>query len=71
MEMPSEKCNILEFNQYMKSDKMPCIIYTDIESSVKIDGCASNSEKSSIQQQVSIFLVDIQSQLYGLLIVQK
>ena len=33
--MPSEKCNILEFNQYMKSDKMLCIIYTDIESSVK------------------------------------
>ena len=32
--MPSEKDNILEFNQYMKSDKMPHIIYADIESSV-------------------------------------
>ena len=30
--MPSEKDNILEFNQYMKSDKIPCIIYDDIES---------------------------------------
>ena len=30
--MPSEKDNILEFNQYMKSDKMPYIIYVDIES---------------------------------------
>ena len=30
--MPSEKDNILEFNQYMKSDKIPCIIYADIES---------------------------------------
>ena len=28
--MPSEKDNILEFNQYMKSDKIPCIIYADI-----------------------------------------
>ena len=30
--MPSEKDNILEFNQYMKSDKMPYIIYADIKS---------------------------------------
>ena len=30
--MLSEKDNILEFNQYMKSDKMPYIIYADIES---------------------------------------
>ena len=29
--MPSEKDNILKFNQYMKSDKMPYIIYADIE----------------------------------------
>ena len=30
--VPSEKDNILEFNQYMKSDKMLHIIYADIES---------------------------------------
>ena len=30
--MPSEKNNILEFNQYMKSDKMLYIIYADVES---------------------------------------
>ena len=30
--MPSEKDGILEFNQYMKSDKMPYIIYADMES---------------------------------------
>ena len=30
--MLSKKDNILEFNQYMKSDKMPCIIYADIKS---------------------------------------
>ena len=32
---PSEKDIILEFNQYMKSDKMPYIIYADIESLIK------------------------------------
>ena len=46
--MPSEKDNILEFNQYMKSDKMPYIIYADIESLIrKIDGCANNPENFS------------------------
>ena len=30
--MLAEKDNILEFNQYMKSDKMPYIIYGDTES---------------------------------------
>ena len=33
--MPSGKGNILEFNQYMNSDKMSCIIYADIESLIK------------------------------------
>ena len=45
--IPSERGNILEFNQYIKSDKMP-YIYADIVSLVrKIDGCAINWEKSS------------------------
>ena len=30
--MSSEKGNILEFNQYMKSDKMQYIIHADMES---------------------------------------
>ena len=30
--MLSEKDNILEFNQYIKSGKTPYIIYADIES---------------------------------------
>ena len=30
--MSSEEDNILEFNQYMNSDKMPHIIYAGIES---------------------------------------
>ena len=42
--MPSEKDDILEFNQYMKSDKIPCIIYADIESLIKKNRCANNPE---------------------------
>ena len=46
--MPLENDNILEFNKYMKSNKMPYIIYADIESLIKkIDGCENNSENSS------------------------
>ena len=46
--MLSEKDNILEFNELMKSDKMSYIICADIESLIrKIDGCANNPEKSS------------------------
>ena len=30
--MPSEQDYILNFNQYMKSNEMPCNIYADIES---------------------------------------
>ena len=35
MLMPSENNDILGFNQYMKSDKMPYITYADIESLIK------------------------------------
>ena len=46
--MPSEKDNILEFNQYMKTDKMSYIIYADIESLFKnVDGCENSPEKFS------------------------
>ena len=46
--MSSEKDNILEFNRYMKSDKMPYIIYADMESLItKTDGCVNNPENSS------------------------
>ena len=46
---PSEKDNILQFNQLMKSNKMPYIIYSDIESLIKIriDGCVNNPENTS------------------------
>ena len=41
--MPPEKDKILEFNKYMKSNKVPYIIYADIESlSRKTDGCVNN-----------------------------
>ena len=34
--MPSGKNDLLEFNQNMKLDKMPYIIYADIEFLIKI-----------------------------------
>ena len=61
--MQSERNKVLEFNQYMKSDKMPYIIYTHIESLIlKIHGCGNNPQKSSAMKMVSIFLVSIQGQ---------
>ena len=46
--LPSENYNIVQFNQYMKSDKISYIIYGDIESLIKkIDGCLSNPENNS------------------------
>ena len=43
-----EKDNMLEFNQYMKLDKMPDITYADIEPwTKKVDGRANNPENSS------------------------
>ena len=41
--MPSEKNKIIEFNQYMKSDKTLCITYVDIEYLIKErEVCANN-----------------------------
>ena len=46
--MPLEKDNILEFDQYMKSDKMPYFICADMESLIKKkNGCANNPNNSS------------------------
>ena len=46
--MQFQKDTILQFNQCMKSDKMQCIIYADLESLIKnIDGCVNNPEKYS------------------------
>ena len=46
--MPPEKDNVLEFNQYMKSNKISYIIYADNETLIiKVDGFANNPENSS------------------------
>ena len=46
--MAPGKYNILEFNQYMKLDKIPYIIYVDIEFLIrKTEGCGNNPEKAS------------------------
>ena len=61
--MPLEKDNILEVNQYMKSDKMPYIIYADIKSLIK-----KKIENSSTTKKGSIFLADIQCHQFDHLI---
>ena len=46
--LATQKNYILEFNQYMKSDKMRYKIYANIEFLIqKIDQCKSNPEKFS------------------------
>ena len=46
--MPSEDINILEITQYQLSDKVPFLIYADLECIIeKIDGCRNNPENSS------------------------
>ena len=46
--MSLETDKILKFIQYMRPDKKPCTVFTDIESLIrKIDGCANNPENSS------------------------
>ena len=66
--MPSEEGNILKFNQYMKSDKMPYITYADVESLIKKIGVCANNPDKILQQQkyVSIFFADIQYRNLGI-----
>ena len=46
--MPSEETKKIEFNQYQKSEKVPYIIYADLECIIEnIDGCKNNLENSS------------------------
>ena len=46
--MRSEDTEVLEFNQYQKSDKAPFIIYADLECIIeKIDGCKNNPDNST------------------------
>ena len=45
--IPSEKDNILDFNQNSKSDKMPYITYADIESLIKKTNGSANILENS------------------------
>ena len=46
--LPTEKNKIWKFNQYMKSDKIPYIVYTDLNSFIKkIDRYENNPKNSS------------------------
>ena len=47
--MPSEDTKTLERNQYQKADKVPFIIYADLECLIeKIDECKNNPQNSFI-----------------------
>ena len=49
--MPFGGTQILEFNQYQKSDKASFIIYADLECLIeKTDGCKNNPENSFIKK---------------------
>ena len=70
--MPTEKNKILKFNEYMESDKMPYIIQAALESLIKKQMDMKIIPKVLQQQkQVSIFLVNFQSQQFGDLIIKK
>ena len=71
--MPSEKENVLGFNQCVKSDKMVYIIYADIDSLIKKKQMDLQIIQKIFQQQKldSIFLKDIKCQQYGDLVAQK
>ena len=46
--LPFQKDNILKFHQYIKSERMSCIIHGDLESLIKkIDACTNNPKNSS------------------------
>ena len=61
MVMLSEKRNILEFNQYMKSDKMPYIIHGGIESLIKKQMDVQVIQKILQRKKLdSTFFADIQ-----------
>ena len=59
--MPSEKDKILGFDQYMKSDKMPYIVYADVESLIKKNQMDVQIIQKNLPQQKLdwIFLEDI------------
>ena len=49
--MPFQIDNILKFNQYMKSNKMSCIIYADLESLIKKSRRTHRQLRKNLQQQ--------------------
>ena len=50
--MPSKGTKILEYNLYQKSDKIPFMIYADLECKIeKIDGHKTNPENSSTTKE--------------------
>ena len=61
--MPSKDTEILEFNQYKKSDKAPFVIYADLEClKGKTDGCKNkhgNSSTTKVSEPYSIRIFNV------------
>ena len=58
--MPSTDTNILEFDQYQKSDETPPIIYADLKSLIKwIDECKKNCQNHSQLWVFNVHGIDI------------
>ena len=58
--MPFEDTEILEFNQYQKSHKVPFIINVDLEYTIeKTNGCKNNPENSSATKVSKHILSDL------------
>ena len=56
--MPSGDTKILEFIQYQISDKVPFIVYADLECMIeKIDECKSNPENSFTTKKTPIYCI--------------
>ena len=54
--MSSENTEILEFNQYQKSDRTPTIIHTDLDSLIKNWMDVTTILKNYLQQKVSQYI---------------
>ena len=51
--MPSQKDNILQFNQNMRSDEMPYIIYADLEPLIKKKKMGVQTTQKNLPQKNS------------------
>ena len=59
MVMSSEKDNILGFNQYMKSDKIPYIIYAESEYLIKKQVDVQKTQTTLCKKAYSLWIFNV------------